>query len=68
MPKMWSEAMTDLILRLNQGLMASCVCGTKTPVFGYHDPLCKYRLLSEAIEEIDKLEHQVARLKKMVDT
>ncbi len=45
----------DLLLRLNQGLLASCICGTKTPIFTYHDSLCKYRLLSEAIEEIESL-------------
>lgn len=53
---MRSETMTDdLILRLHQGTIASCVCGTKTPVWTYHDSLCRYRLLSEAIEEIESL-------------
>ena len=36
--------------------IGSCDCLTKTPDIEYHDKFCRYRLITEAIRYIEKLE------------
>lgn len=47
--------MDDLIPRLYMSLTASCTCMCKTPVVDKHDPMCRYRLTHESINEISRL-------------
>lgn len=49
------EPKDDLLVRLVMGTVASCCCMTKTHEVKYHDELCRYRLLTEATDEITKL-------------
>lgn len=57
--------MSDLVGRLSVAQIASCTCLTKSPAIEVHDPLCRYRLLGEARERIDKLEKQVIATQEM---
>ncbi len=40
---------------INLAQVASCNCDAKTNEPAYHDPWCRYRVLSEAGDEIDRL-------------
>ena len=42
----------DLLKRLQTAQIASCTCGTKTPVADYHAPDCIYRILYESEQVI----------------
>lgn len=42
-------------LKLLQHTIASCTCFTKTNDIKYHNEDCRYRVISEAIEEITQL-------------
>jgi hypothetical protein len=43
----------SLSTRLLSRTVASCECGTKTPDHMWHEPTCLYRLLMEALEQIE---------------
>lgn len=45
----------NLGLHLVLAQCGSCTCMTKTHEHKYHDETCRYRVLCEAIDEIDKL-------------
>ena len=46
----------DLLHRLDMATIASCSCQTKTPELRDHDPMCWYRLFSEAASELRDLQ------------
>lgn len=45
----------DIIGRLMSASVASCSCATKTPVVVHHQPDCLYRVLQDAVTEINRL-------------
>jgi hypothetical protein len=45
-----------LLSRLSSASVAGCTCMTKTPVLRYHNPTCTYRVVTEAHDEIVKLQ------------
>jgi hypothetical protein len=48
--------MTDSIdVRLAKATVASCECMTKTPEVKFHNEDCRYRIIMEAMGELDKL-------------
>ena len=38
--------------KLLRKMVASCECSTKTPEVQYHDEMCLYRILNEAVNTI----------------
>jgi hypothetical protein len=46
----------SLLSRLASASVAGCTCMTKTPVLRYHNPTCTYRVVTEAYDEIVKLQ------------
>lgn len=44
-----------LIERLNLASIGACTCLVKTPVPRYHDARCRYRILQEAANQIERL-------------
>lgn len=55
----------ELQEKLFSVMVASCTCGTKTPLHSQHDELCTYRVLNEALDRIDILESHVSRIKRL---
>jgi transcription elongation factor Elf1 len=47
--------MDDILFRLVRATCASCSCCTKTNVPSYHQETCLYRVLSDAMDEIESL-------------
>lgn len=50
--------MRTLLERLADACTASCTCLTKTPDWTHHEANCRYRLLSEAVEQIESLQSE----------
>jgi hypothetical protein len=53
---MMPETTEPLKERLFRASIAGCTCGAKSPDILWHDPLCHYRLFTESIGEISRLE------------
>ena len=45
----------DILVRLTMATVASCSCMTKTYLPEHHQDICLYRVICDAIEEIEKL-------------
>lgn len=45
----------DIVSRLLDAAISSCSCATKTPAVEYHKPDCRYRVIQDAITEINNL-------------
>ena len=54
--------MSDIINRLRIAQVASCKCGTKSPVSSVHQLDCLYRVLSDAVDVINVLKHNKSQV------
>lgn len=57
------NAIESLVDRLIQASIGGCSCGTITPLYTWHDPLCHFRLFSECIEALARTETPEERAK-----
>ena len=53
--------MSDIGERVALAQVASCTCDTKSPVEKYHDEECRYRLLGDLADEIERLRGELER-------
>jgi hypothetical protein len=49
------EIEQDIVFKLLLATSSSCSCLTKTPELKYHNDICTYRVIMEAIDEINEL-------------
>jgi hypothetical protein len=56
----------DIEEKLLRKMVASCDCTTKSPEVQYHDEMCLYRVLDDAVSEIIHLKIEEKILRKIV--
>jgi hypothetical protein len=54
-----NAAVEPLVDRLIQASVGGCSCHTKSPELKWHDPLCHFRLFSECIEVIARMDYEM---------
>lgn len=58
---------TPPLERMAMAQVASCTCEAKTPVIGFHDSMCHYRLLAEAYQYVADADERAARTASIVN-
>lgn len=51
----------DLLGKIDRLTVASCSCFVKTPDIEFHKENCKYRMISEIRQEVEKLIQQIEK-------